>query len=393
MKIIITGASGNIATKLIPCLIKNKCDLILVSRDKNKLKNRYPDLFCLSYEEIKSYKEHVDIMLHLATANTNASDINVHKETNVNFLSYVYDIYEGINIDYFINISSIHALDLHNNTAYAKTKREAVSFLKDKNNPSCKTLYLPYVYNSNLEHTGKLKILNYLPLFINKFLFSLLKSCKRSLNIVNLNNLIINKEFINIREDVVSDDIDNNLIYIITKKMTDILFVLFIGIFFGWLLLLIWMLVKIESPGPGIFKQERVGKDNKLFTCYKFRTMTVNTKEVPSHFIKENQITRMGRVLRKYKIDELPQIINILKNEISLIGPRPCLPSQTFLIEERNKYETQNIKPGISGLSQVYGIDMSRPRELSLWDCRYKSMRSLHLDIKIIIYTVLKLKR
>ena len=94
MKIIITGASGNIATKLIPCLIKNKCDLILVSRDKNKLKNRYPDLFCLSYEEIKSYKEHVDIMLHLATANTNASDINVHKETNVNFLSYVYDIYD-----------------------------------------------------------------------------------------------------------------------------------------------------------------------------------------------------------------------------------------------------------------------------------------------------------
>ena len=180
----------------------------------------------------------------------------------------------------------------------------------------------------------------------------------------------------------------HNRIYRFMKRFIDLGFALFVVIFLWWLLALVWVLVKLQSPGPGIFAQERVGQDGQIFTCYKFRTMYLGTIQGPTNQVPLSQVTRLGHILRRSKLDELPQVWNILRNEFSLIGPRPCLPMQTELIEARTRLGVLALKPGISGLSQVEGIEMSEPERLAMNDARYLALQSLQMDAKILIETV-----
>lgn len=179
-----------------------------------------------------------------------------------------------------------------------------------------------------------------------------------------------------------------SITYKIWALILNVAFVFFV-LFLVWpLLIVIWVLIKATSKGPGLFIQERIGKNNRIFKCYKFRTMHQNTKQAGTHEIAPSSITKIGMVLRKTKLDELPQAMNVLKNEMSLIGPRPCLPTQKQLINERLRYDVLSIKPGISGWAQVNGVDMSDPVKLAETDAKYLADRSIKLDIKIIIMTL-----
>jgi len=169
----------------------------------------------------------------------------------------------------------------------------------------------------------------------------------------------------------------------------DLVFAGTIIVFFWWFLLLVWLVVKITSPGPGILSQVRVGKDEKHIVLYKFRTMKEGTKQLASHEIGKASITKTGHILRKTKIDELPQVLNILKNEMSLVGPRPCLPVQEELIAARKKRGILNIKCGITGLAQVQGVDMENVERLVGIEEEYIARRTLLLDIKIILATAI----
>ncbi|MDD6483945.1 MAG: sugar transferase [Clostridiales bacterium] len=125
-------------------------------------------------------------------------------------------------------------------------------------------------------------------------------------------------------------------------------------------LLVIAVLIKLDSPGPVLFKQKRVGMGKGYFNILKFRTMRSDTpKNVPTHMLKEpdRYITKMGAFLRKYSLDELMQIVNILKGDMSFIGPRPALWNQYDLIEERDKYGANDIRPGLTGWAQINGRD------------------------------------
>ena len=133
------------------------------------------------------------------------------------------------------------------------------------------------------------------------------------------------------------------------------------------LIIFIYILCFIESGKP-IFVQERVGKNLKPFHLYKFRTMLVNTPSLSSHLINRNSVTKIGKFIRLLKIDELPQLLNVIKGEMSLIGPRPCLYNQEKLIKERKKNNVFSVKPGITGLAQIKGIDMSMPQYLAKID-------------------------
>jgi len=133
--------------------------------------------------------------------------------------------------------------------------------------------------------------------------------------------------------------------------------------------------------------QSRVGKAGRIFTGYKFRTMKQGTRQAGTHEVSATAVTRLGGFLRKTKNDELPKVWNIFRNEISLIGPRPCLPVQTELIEARRFRGVLAVKPGISGLAQIDGIDMSDPTRLARRDARYIALRSFLLDLKISIAT------
>ncbi|WP_338074341.1 sugar transferase [Hyphomicrobium sulfonivorans] len=147
--------------------------------------------------------------------------------------------------------------------------------------------------------------------------------------------------------------------------------------------------IRQESFGPGLFKQARVGRNRKLFTLYKLRTMSAGTGDRASHEVAASQITRIGRILRRTKLDELPQLINVLKGDMSFVGPRPCLPNQESLIAERVSRDVFAIRPGITGAAQLAGIDMSTPTELSIVDARYRSDINFRSDLAYIIGTAL----
>ena len=133
------------------------------------------------------------------------------------------------------------------------------------------------------------------------------------------------------------------------------------------LYLIVFIVCFLESGRP-LFIQERLGKHGKPFKLIKFRTMRIETPSVASHLVNENLVTKFGKILRKLKFDELPQIINVIKGDMSLIGPRPCLPNQSELIQRRKEHKVFSVKPGITGLAQIKGIDMSNPKKLTKVD-------------------------
>jgi O-antigen biosynthesis protein WbqP len=156
------------------------------------------------------------------------------------------------------------------------------------------------------------------------------------------------------------------------------------------------ILIKIDSKGPILFKQKRIGRNKKHFYILKFRTMKIYTpKDTPTHMLEnpEQYITRMGKFLRKTSLDELPQIINILKGDMSIIGPRPALWNQFDLIEERDKYDVHKLYPGITGYAQIKGRDTLLIPDKAALDGEYVKKISLWLDIKIFIATFISVVR
>lgn len=162
----------------------------------------------------------------------------------------------------------------------------------------------------------------------------------------------------------------------------------FFGILFLLPVMLVLYIIGLFDTGSPIFKQERVGKNKKKFTLYKFRTMNVKAKSVATHLANTAEITKFGSFLRKSKLDELPQLINVLLGDMSLVGPRPNLFNQTELIEERDSRGVYNVVPGITGLAQINEIDMSTPKELAIKDAEMLQNLNITNYFKYIFATV-----
>jgi O-antigen biosynthesis protein WbqP len=155
------------------------------------------------------------------------------------------------------------------------------------------------------------------------------------------------------------------------------------------LLLIVGIAIPLFSSGPALFRQERVGRHKSSFICLKFRTMHVGTANVASHHVGADAITGIGRFLRKTKLDELPQLWNVLCGDMSLVGPRPCLPVQVELVVAREKRGLYTVRPGITGPAQVKGIDMSAPETLAIADMVWLSEQRFGAYFKYIVQTVL----
>lgn len=170
-------------------------------------------------------------------------------------------------------------------------------------------------------------------------------------------------------------------------RILDFCFAL-IGLLISFPFLLILLVIGILDTGSPIFRQERVGKNKKSFVLVKFRTMKTGTESVASHLASRSSITKFGHFLRKTKLDELPQLWNVLKGEMSLVGPRPNLFNQTELIRERDKKGIYNVRPGITGLSQVNEIDMSTPELLAKTDLKMIEDMGVKDYFRYIVMTV-----
>jgi O-antigen biosynthesis protein WbqP len=154
------------------------------------------------------------------------------------------------------------------------------------------------------------------------------------------------------------------------------------------ILLVIVLVIRIQSPGSAIFKQVRVGSEGRPFTCYKLRTMYFGTANLPSHQVQALSVTAFGKYLRYFKIDEFPQLCNVLIGDMSLVGPRPCLPSQVELVEARRRLGVLKVRPGITGLAQINNVDMSDASRLAEIDAQYVRTQSLKGDLRLIMATL-----
>lgn len=179
--------------------------------------------------------------------------------------------------------------------------------------------------------------------------------------------------------------------YLRFKRCLDIILSLSAIVAFCWLLLIIAILIKLEDGGNVIFKQKRIGRCNKEFYIFKFRTMKIDTpKDIPTHLLEEpdKYITSIGKFLRKSSLDELPQLFNILYGQMSIIGPRPALWNQYDLIDARNKNGSSSLAPGLTGWAQVNGRDELPIDVKARYDGEYLNRVSLAFDIKILFMTI-----
>lgn len=152
-------------------------------------------------------------------------------------------------------------------------------------------------------------------------------------------------------------------------------------------MLLLALLIKLFDPGPVIFKQQRIGKDGATFNFYKFRSMPVNTGDLPSDKVGKVQLTWIGRLIRRTNLDELPQLFNVLKGDMSIVGPRPPIPSQTELTERRRDNGALRCRPGLTGLAQISSFDGMSVAQKAEFDGKYAEHVSFTSDIVIILRT------
>ena len=169
-------------------------------------------------------------------------------------------------------------------------------------------------------------------------------------------------------------------------RLCDFLFSL-LGLIILFPIIILLLIVNLFENGTSLFKQNRVGYDQKLFLLIKFRTMRKETKSTATHLVNDSMITKFGYFLRSTKLDEVPQLFNVLIGDMSLVGPRPCLSNQRKLISERKKRGLFKVKPGITGLAQISGINMKTPTLLAKTDLKMIKKMNLYYYFYYIIKT------
>ena len=173
------------------------------------------------------------------------------------------------------------------------------------------------------------------------------------------------------------------------KRLFDITLSVISLVFLSPIFILISLGILIEDGRPVIFKQKRVGKDGKQFIIYKFRSMAKDVGDIPSAEAKNVYITRVGKLIRRLSFDELPQLVNVLKGDMSIVGPRAALPSQARLCQLRKELGVMTLRPGLTGLAQVNSYDGMPEDEKAKWDFAYAKNVSFVADLNIIIRTFL----
>jgi lipopolysaccharide/colanic/teichoic acid biosynthesis glycosyltransferase len=391
MKIIILGASGFIGKELIPLLSDH--ELVIVGHTTRNLTHASGITYVFNYEDLKKFGRSADIFVNIEIFDNNLDTsekafFDKGSYLPVEFLQTI----KNFCVDRYINFSNISEMDDKSKIECMNTENFNTTLLVNILEDS-ETIYFSHVYSQKF--SGRLAILNILPTSVAKLIFYAFSALKPTTNVETLARYIVTSKAADIipidsGEFAAVDSKSKNWCFRVSKRAIDLAFVSVVFGLFWWLLILFWVAIRMQSDGPPIFRQVRLGRDEVPFICYKFRTMKVGTEEVGTHEVAPTSVTPIGRFLRRTKLDELPQILNILKNEMTLVGPRPCLPSQTELIDERRYRKVFSSIPGISGLAQINGVDMRNPKLLARWDAKYLATQGLILDLWLIMKTLQK---
>jgi lipopolysaccharide/colanic/teichoic acid biosynthesis glycosyltransferase len=385
--VVITGASGFLGRHLVPTLAKEGYRLLLCGRDPTHLEALYPEHSCCTLEQLSERSQGAYTLIHLAVKNNDEpGDDAAFFKVNVAMLQRVVELTREAGIKHVIYPASLQA-EPHATSAYGRSKFAAEEFLITQSDLTVTCLCLPAVYSEMFR--GRLSILNKLPRITRGPFLTVLGSFKSVVHVdavVSAMSQVIAEPQ---SETVwVTNSQSTNPVYRRVSRLMDLGFAVTVFALLWWLLIAVWIGIKVTSKGPGFFVQERVGRAQQPFICYKFRTMREGTKQAGTHEVSQVAVTGIGRFLRRSKIDELPQIWNLIKGDMSLVGPRPCLPVQQELREARQRRGVFDIRPGITGLAQIQGVDMSAPGKLAKIDAQYIAARTVLLDLKIVLNTV-----
>lgn len=401
MKVIVTGAASSLGQIVMPQLIKAGLETVLLSQNGGQELVLYPNIPNIDLSNLSGVtaaidvQAETDVLLHLAILQSNtAKHPDEYAEQNVTYLKNVLAEVQKRGVRRVIYPACPQAkADAQN--PYKTSRFNAEELLKvhlDKGHLDQLTLVaIPAVYTDD-QFRGRLSRLNKVPKTLHAPVVALLGAVYPILHGdrlgAKLTELLNSPSKTGMNTLFLADDQSNNIAYRIGQRLMDIGFAVSILLILWWALILVWIAVKVTSTGPGIFAQPRVGKAQKTFTCFKFRTMNQGTRQAGTHEMSTAEITHVGKFLRVSKLDELPQIVNLLRGDMSLVGPRPGLPVQTELTHARDAHGVFKIRPGITGLAQVQGVDMSDPEKLARMDADYVARRSLLLDFRLLLATV-----
>jgi len=401
LKVIITGGTGYIG-RSITCALRETHQIVIVTRDPAapnlpQLKNvRY-----ISYKDLQDTLPELDadVMVHMATLNNNStSTVKDYRLVNVELTALMASLCEEYSVP-LVHFSSSHAAPSYSIDDYSISKLEALENLSKFKRLNYLVITLPAVVTSE-RPAGILRYLWVLSGQLRSWALPYISVLKP---VTTEDKVVQAVQFAIYRLTTPSLDVEpeRRQIYIGTEAAKSRLYRfwqavitgLFISLAFPIFLTitpLIWPIVRYSTGGSFLFTQTRVGRYGKPFKVYKVRTMVVGTPEQPTHCMTENSVPGLVRYLRSSRLDELPQIWNILLGQMTLIGPRPCLLSQADLIEERGKHGILDYMPGITGWAQVSGVDMSDTARLLTYDLYYRHYHSIILDIKILYRTIRK---
>lgn len=389
LRIAVAGATGFIGAPLVRSLAAAGHQVVVLGRDREALNRQFDDAQAATYSDAETALFECDALVNLAVRNNHLPGTpEQFRMANVELVKMLHDLAVRTGVRHFIQISSFRA-GSPGQDPYGLSKREADDWLLNQDGPPLTILRFPVVQQAEIG--GRLAVFNAVPswLGIAKIIGALRPEVSLQTAVDNICTVIANcPPLCRPRLLFVADPKTDDRIYSFSKRVMDVGFAVVVLTAFWWLLAGLWLAVKLDSPGPGIFVQERVGRQRRLFRCYKFRTMRVGARQAGTHELAASEVTSLGRTLRRLKLDELPQVINLLKGEMSLVGPRPCLPMQHDLIETRRARDVFGVLPGVTGLSQIRDIDMSRPEALALSDEEYLYRRSILTDLAILLATL-----
>lgn len=378
LTIALLGASGKLGREIAPILRNAGAELVLFGRQRARLQSQFPGWDCADSADLPriASERKFAAVLDLATLNNTASaSLAEFRAVNVARPLALIGQADELGVPLYVAFSSTHALDVQNDHPYSVSKRELREQLLSSNYTAARLLVLPKII---IAARGSIKARAWA-------LLGTLKPTALFADLAEALVALILAGRTAPRETYVEPM--GQRAYAAISRAIDFCLALAILIGTSWLMLLLWFAVRLNSKGPAIFAQRRVGRGEVPFTLYKFRTMTVGTPEAGTHEVSAASVTRVGAILRRLKLDELPQLINILRGELALVGPRPCLPMQLELVERRREAGVFELRPGLTGLAQVNGVDMSNPAKLVEWEVRYLHLRRLLLDLSILIKT------
>lgn len=384
LRILLIGGTGFIGSQLAPMLSSRGHQIVLAARNSDARRG------VIGREGWAAAIAEADVIVLLSVVNNDvdASIEEVHA-VNVDLPLELANLIAGCPQKRLVLFGSDHADAGAAPGSYAQSKAELIKRLDEQSGAAATMLILSPVHGTSF--VKKLSFVDRLPTTLRSIVVAAFGAIRPLSHVERIAEEI---------ESVVDaaagdrptyrhvvDDQDRNFFYCSVIRLFDLAFASVIIVLFGWLMAVLAIIIVATSAGPAVFKQQRVGRHGRIFTCYKFRTMRIDTPQLATHHVSAGSTTAIGKRLRNWKLDELPQVFNIFANHMSLVGPRPCLPIQHELMAARRRLGVLTAKPGITGWSQIQGIDMSHPEKLAKTDAEFCARRSIPLYIRIAILT------